>query len=36
MPGRNKKEEEEADEDEEEVLQRVGKENRLDARRECV
>jgi hypothetical protein len=35
MPGRNTKEEE-ADEDEEEVLQRIGKENRLDARRVCV
>jgi hypothetical protein len=34
MPGRNTKEE--ADEDEEEVLQRIGKENRLDATRECV
>jgi hypothetical protein len=35
MPGRNTKEEE-ADEDKEEVLRRIGKENRLDARRECV
>jgi hypothetical protein len=35
MPERNTKEEE-ADEDEEEVLQRIGKENRFDARRVCV